>query len=171
MTLTCYRDAPSTFINASHLTTTVALLFHNKYIFISYLFWQQCLIHGLNAMIKRISSGYKMQSYTVSCTCIFMCICLFSVDGIHVYRCTTHPVSLVGSELRVTLCVCAIVCTSVCLHFYQGTGYKGLFGESQSRQAGESHAGCSLGSVLMEFNLDLSSPHSSQCSIIMGLLI
>lgn len=40
-----------------------------------------------------------------------------------------------------------------------------------SKQAGESHAVCSLGSVLMEFNPDLSSPRSSQCPIIMGWLI
>lgn len=63
------------------------------------------------------------------------CIYLFSVDGIHVYRCATHPVSLVGSELRVTVCVCA----SVCLHVYQGIGrYGTIWGVSE--QAGESHA-------------------------------
>lgn len=100
-----------------------------------------------------------------------MCIYLFSVDGIHVYRCTTHPVSLVGSELRVTVCVrvclCVNVCVSVCLHVYQGIGDMGLFGESQSKQV-RVMLGFPLGSALMEFNPDLSSPHSSQCPIIMG---
>lgn len=85
---------------------TKALQFHNKSIFISSPFGWKHFIRGLNAMIKRIAFGHNMQSYTLCCACIFMCICLFSVDGIHVYRCTTHPVSLVGSELRVTVCVC-----------------------------------------------------------------
>lgn len=59
-----------------------------------------------------------------------MCIYLFSVDGIYVYKCTTHPVSLVGSELRVAVCVCV----HVCVHVYWGIGDVGLFGGSQSRQ-------------------------------------
>lgn len=40
-----------------------------------------------------------------------------------------------------------------------------------SKEAGERHACCSLGSPLMQFNPDLSSPLSSQCSIIVDLFI
>lgn len=50
------------------------------------------------------------------------------MDGIHVYGCTSHPVSLAGSELRVTARV------SVCVHVYQGIADMGAFGESQSKQ-------------------------------------
>ncbi len=85
-------------------------------------------------MIERIAFEHNMQSYTLCYACISMCICLFSVDGIHVYRCTTHPVSLVGSELRVTVRVCVSACMSVWVHVYQGIGDVGLFGESQSKQ-------------------------------------
>lgn len=63
--------------------------------------------------------------------------------------------------------MCVTVCLSVFVHVYQeGNGTCGtIWG------AGESHAGCSLASVLTEFNPDLSSPHSSQCPIIMDWLI
>lgn len=67
-------------------------------------------------------------------TCIFVSISLFSPDGICVCGCTTHPVSLAGSEVRVIACVCAIACTSVCVHVYQGIADMGPFGESQSKQ-------------------------------------
>lgn len=72
-------------------------------------------IRGLNAMIERMAFEHNMQSYTLCCACISMCICLFSVDGIHVYRCTTHPVSLVGSELRVTVRVCVCLPARACV--------------------------------------------------------
>lgn len=120
-------------------------------------------------MIERIAFEHNMQSYTPCCACISMCICLFSVDGIHVYRCTTHPVSLVGSELRVTVRVCVWLCECVCACLSGNWRCGPIWGVS--KRAGESHAGCSLSSVLMEFNPDLSSPRSSQCPIIMGLLI
>lgn len=84
-------------------------------------------------MIKDLEATCKAtpcSAHAFSC-----CICLFSVDGVHVYRCTTHPVSLVGSELRVTVCVCV----SVCLHVYRGIGRCGtIWGVSEL--AGESHA-------------------------------
>lgn len=126
-------------------------------------------IRGLNAVIERIAFEHNMHSYTLCCACISMCIRLFSVDGIHVYRCTTHPVSLVGSELRVTVCVCVCLYERVCACLSGNWRCGPIWGVS--KQAGESHAGCSLGSVLMEFNPDLSSPRSSQCPIIIGLLI
>lgn len=52
----------------------------------------------------------------------------------HVYGCTAHPVSLAGSELRVSACARAIACLSVCVHVYQGIADMGPFGESQSKQ-------------------------------------
>lgn len=63
------------------------------------------------------------------------------------------------------MCVC--MCVRACLSGNWRCGT--IWGVS--KQAGESHAGCSLGSVLMEFNPDLSSPPSFQWLIIMGLFI
>lgn len=120
-------------------------------------------------MIERIAVEHNMQSYTLCCACISMCVCISSVGGIHVYRCTTHPVSLVGSELRVTVCVCVCRYERVCACLSENWRCGPIWGVS--KPAGERHAGCSLGSALMEFNPDPSSPHSSQCPIIMGLLI
>lgn len=51
-------------------------------------------------------------------------------------------------------------CECVCACLSGNCRYGSIWGVS--KQAGESHAGCSLGSVLMEFNPDVSSPHSSQ---------
>lgn len=59
------------------------------------------------------------------------------------------------------MCVCDCLYERVCACLSGNLRCGTIWGVS--KQAGESHAGCSLASVLMEFNLDLSSPHSSQC--------
>lgn len=46
-----------------------------------------------NAIIERIAFEHNMQSYILCCARIYMCNWLFSVDGIYVYRCKTHPLS------------------------------------------------------------------------------
>lgn len=102
--------------------------------------------------------------------CMHVHVHLFSKDEIHVYKCTTHRVSLVGSELRVTVCVCALLvnlCVCACLSGSLRCGP--IWGVS--KEAGERHACCSLGSSLMQFNPVFSSPLSSQCSIIVDLFI
>lgn len=60
-----------------------------------------------------------MERRKLCLTCIFVPIALFSLGGIRVCGCTTHPVSLAGLEVRVTACVRAIACMSVCVHVYQ----------------------------------------------------
>lgn len=63
------------------------------------------------------------------------------------------------------MCVRACVCM-----FIRELGGSGLFGESQSKQV-RVMLGASLGSALMEFNPDLSSPRSSPCPIIVGVCL
>lgn len=75
----------------------------------------------------------------------------------------THSISVVSSELRVTLGVCACVCGK----WRCGPAW------GVSEHAGESHAGCSLGSLLMDFNLDTwrSTLFFSRSSLTMELHI
>lgn len=115
------------------------------YIFFFFFFLKKHFICGLITPIESISTKHFQTTSCGACTSI----CLFSIAGIHVYKCATHPVSFVGSELRVNVCVCvgACVCVFACLSGNWRCGP--IWGVS--KQAGESHAGCSLSSVLMEF--------------------
>lgn len=84
---------------------------------------------------------HGMQWKNMCCALKSTCWCLFSMD--RVYKCTTHPVSFVGSELSIALCVCMSEYFSVCVYTCLSGNWRcgPIWGVSE--QAGVSHAGCS----------------------------
>lgn len=126
---------PPTFIKVPDCSQSAARLFT---------FTADLFSFYLHLALKKKKNNAMMKLLEATCEATpSSCLYLFSVDGIHVYRCTAHPVSLVGSELRVTVCVCVCVCervcVTVCLHVYQGIGRYGTIWGVSAR-AGESHA-------------------------------
>lgn len=126
LTINLFAFCDLTFVNTSHLTKCSSRL--GK---------QFC---GIIAKTKR-TFEHGVQCKTICCALESKCCCLFSVD--RVYKCTTHPVSFVGSELSIALCVCVSEYFSVCVYTCLSGNWRcgPIWGVSE--QAGVSHAGCS----------------------------